>query len=100
MEREIRGLKRQVECGVDDVKGKLVVNQAQYKVYCRHMGLKENYGRLRIQGYDRSVVQKTRKAAERQYEDWLKSIGAENTTLNTLENTEMQSIITLKNIKI
>lgn len=55
------------------------LDHARQQVYA----IKDGTGK--IIGFDKSAAQRARHIAMRHHTDWLKSIGAENSTLNTLE---------------
>lgn len=47
-EREIRSLKRQIECGVKNLEGRLRLAETRYNNYIKIAGLKEHRGRLSV----------------------------------------------------
>ena len=59
-------------------------NQA-YNDFCEENGLKRKSERITIAKWDRAQAAKARAAAKKHYDGWLKSIGAESTSLNTLD---------------
>ena len=69
--------------------------EANMKIFCKATNRKVDNVRTqvyavkdasgKIVGFDKSAAQRARQIAIRHHTDWLKSIGAENSTLNTLE---------------
>lgn len=48
LEREIRDLKRQIECGVKDLNGRLRIAELRYNNFIKVSGLKPHRGRVRV----------------------------------------------------
>lgn len=103
MERRIRDTKRQtmnwkeaMDKETDPVKkamfeaeyqrkAALLQNQnTAYRQFCKDNGLKLQSDRISIAKWDRQQAAMARGAAKKHYTGWLKSIGAESTSLNTL----------------
>lgn len=58
---------------------------AAYNQFCEDNNLKKLNERITIAKWDRSQAAKARAAAKKYHTDWLKSIGAESTSLNTID---------------
>lgn len=56
-----------------------------YNDFCEENDLKKLNERITIAKWDRSQAVKARAAAKKYHADWLKSIGAESTSLNTID---------------
>ena len=56
-----------------------------YNDFCESTGQKKRSERISIAKWDRSQAAHARAAAKKHYSGWLKSIGAESTSLNTLD---------------
>lgn len=72
----------------EDFQRKSVLLQKQNKAYndfCKEHGLKKLNERITIAKWDRQQAAQARVAAKKHYSGWLKSIGAESTSLNTLD---------------
>lgn len=58
---------------------------AAYNKFCEDTGQKKRSDRISIAKWDRKQAAQARAAAKKHYSGWLKSIGAESTSLNTLD---------------
>ncbi len=104
MERRIRDSKRkcmglkQAADNATTVDGKAMADAAYqkqaallqkrnkaYNDFCEDNNLKKLNERITIAKWDRSQAAKARAAAKKYHTDWLKSIGAESTSLNTID---------------
>lgn len=56
-----------------------------YNDFCKENDLKKLNERITIAKWDRSQAAQARAAAQKYHKDWLKSIGAESTSLNTID---------------
>lgn len=93
LERAIRDRKRRIL--MDEATGdqerlsqdrtKLVRLKDEYARFTKTAGLRSQAERANIAGFGPKQAAAARKAANTAHKDWLKSIGAENTSLNTLD---------------
>lgn len=90
-----RALKISLRADMESSAVRLKRTEANMKMFCKATNRKVDNVRTqvyavkdpsgKIVGFDKSAAQRARQIAIRHHKDWLKSIGAENSTLNTLE---------------
>lgn len=90
-----QALKTSLRVDMESSAVKLKRTEANMKIFCKATNRKVDNVRTqvyavkdpsgKIVGFDKSAAQRARQIAIRHHTDWLKSIGAENSTLNTLE---------------
>ena len=90
-----QALKISLRADMESSAVRLKRTEANMKIFCKATNRKVDNVRTqvyavkdvsgKIVGFDKSAAQRARQIAIRHHTDWLKSIGAENSTLNTLE---------------
>ena len=90
-----QALKTSLRADMESSAVRLKRTEANMKIFCKATNRKIDNVRTqvyavkdasgKIVGFDKSAAQRARQIAIRHHTDWLKSIGAENSTLNTLE---------------
>lgn len=94
-ETQDKALKQSLRQDMESSAVRLKRTEANMKIFCKATNRKVDNVRTqvyavkdasgKIVGFDKSAAQRARQIAIRHHTDWLKSIGAENSTLNTLE---------------
>ena len=90
LERKVRKWKRQYlaedAAGVDTTEASVRLRTAreQLRQFARQTGLDLDSNRIGVSGFGRSQASRATAGAVQYYRDWLKSIGAESTELDTL----------------
>lgn len=90
-----QALKTSLRADMESSAVRLKRTEANMKIFCKATNRKVDNVRTQVYavkdasgeivGFDKSAAQRARQIAIRHHTDWLKSIGAENSTLNTLE---------------
>ena len=94
---EVMGLKKAMDCATTPESKAAVETEYQkaaallqkrnkaYNDFCEENNLKKLSERITVAKWDRSQAAEARAAAKKHHTDWLKSIGAESTSLNTID---------------